>query len=63
MHLDLYSLRDQLKRNCSLKMYNLNLKIQDLNNFDTYLAQELIQRPVDYIAVVSALIFVQFVVV
>lgn len=44
--------RDQLKRNCSLNVYKLNLKLQDLNNFDSYLAQELIQRPADYIATV-----------
>ncbi|VDK35165.1 unnamed protein product [Taenia asiatica] len=46
-----FTYRDQLKRNCTLKNYNLVLKLQDLNNFDGYLAQMLIQRPADYIAV------------
>nr|CDS27073.1 DNA replication licensing factor MCM5 [Hymenolepis microstoma] len=45
-----FGYRDQLKQNCTLKIYNLTLKIQDLNNFDTFLAQELIIHPVDYIA-------------
>ncbi|VDM15932.1 unnamed protein product [Hydatigera taeniaeformis] len=44
-----FTYRDQLKRNCTLKNYNLLIKLQDLNNFDSYLAQVLIQHPSDYI--------------
>ncbi|VDL91273.1 unnamed protein product [Schistocephalus solidus] len=45
-----FTYRDHLKKNYSMKLYNLPLNLRDLANFDGYLAQELVQRPVDYIA-------------
>ncbi|KAH8860948.1 DNA replication licensing factor mcm5 [Schistosoma japonicum] len=44
-----FKYRDQIKKNYGLKKYFVIVKLRDLNNYDSSLTQELINRPSEYL--------------